>query len=131
MTFELEPKRVPKIFDQRIAEEVTNAFSESPKNLRNFFAAVASCSPFLYSQILKEKRWLLDIIEDKNFNILSLLEHLKLEPFDSLYLKLRKAKKRAALWVALNDLAGVWSLEAVTKNPVSYTHLTLPTTPYV
>jgi len=116
MTFELEPKRVPKIFDQRIAEEVTNAFSESPKNLRNFFAAVASCSPFLYSQILKEKRWLLDVIKDKNFNILSLLEHLKLEPFDSLYVKLRKAKKRAALWVALNDLAGVWSLEDVTKN---------------
>ena len=116
MTFELEPKRVPKIFDQRIAEEVTSAFSESPKDLRNFFAAVASCSPFLYSQILKEERWLQNIIDDKNFNILSLLEPLKFETFDSLYLKLRTAKSRASLWIALNDLAGVWSLEVVTKN---------------
>ena len=116
MTFEWKPKRVPKIFDQRIAQEVYNLFPESSEYIRNFFAAVASCSPYLYSQLIKDKDWLLNNINNKDFNILSLLEPLKSETYDPLYLKLRIAKRRAALWIALNDLADVWSLEEVTQN---------------
>ena len=116
MTFEWKPKRVPKIFDQRIAQEVYNLFPESSEYLRNFLAAVASCSPYLYSQLIKDKDWLLNNINNKDFNILSLLEPLKSETYDPLYLKLRIAKRRAALWIALNDLADVWSLEEVTQN---------------
>ena len=115
MTFELKPKRVPKVFDQRIAQEIYNLFPENSEKLRNFFASVASCSPYLYSQILKEKSWLVGKLSDKGFSILSLLEPLKSETYDSLYLKLRIAKRRAALWIALNDLADNWSLEEVTK----------------
>jgi Glutamine synthetase adenylyltransferase len=116
MEFELRPKRVPKVFDQRIAQEIYNLFPESSEKLRMFFASVASCSPYLYSQIVKEKSWLLNAVGDKDFNILSLLEPLESETYDSLYLKLRIAKRRAALWIALNDLADIWSLEVVTKN---------------
>ena len=116
MTFELKPKRVPKVFDQRIAQEIYNLFSENSEKLRNFFASVASCSPYLYSQILKEKSWLVNAVGDKDFNILSLLEALDSETYDALYFKLRVAKRRAALWIALNDLADTWSLEEVTKN---------------
>ena len=116
MTFELKPKRVPKVFDQRIAQEIYNLFSENSEKLRNFFASVASCSPYLYSQILKEKSWLVNAVGDKDFNILSLLEPLDSETYDALYFKLRVAKRRAALWIALNDLADTWSLEEVTKN---------------
>ena len=116
MTFELKPKRVPKVFDQRIAQEICNLFPESSEKLRIFFASVASCSPYLYSQIQKEKTWLLNTVRNKDFHILSLLEPLKSESYDSLYLKLRVAKKRAALWIALNDLSDTWSLEVVTKN---------------
>ena len=116
MTFEWKPKRVPKIFDQRIAQEVYNLFPESSEYLRNFLAAVASCSPYLYSQLIKDKDWLLNNINNKDFNILSLLEPLKSETYDPLYLKLRIAKRRAALWIALNDLADVWSLEDVMQN---------------
>ena len=111
MTFELKPKRVPKVFDQRIAQEICNLFPEKSEKLRTFFASVASCSPYLYSQILKEKTWLVNTVRNNDFHILSLLEPLKSETYDSLYLKLRIAKRRAALWIA----------------PVSYTHLTLPT----
>ena len=116
MTFELKPKRFPRIFDQRIAKEFHDEFPESSEQLNFFFAAVASCSPHLYSQILKEKGWLLNTISDKKFDILSLLEPLKSETYESLHLKLRIAKRRAALWIALNDLADTWSLEEVTKN---------------
>ena len=116
MTFELKPKRVPKVFDQRIAQEIYNLFPENSKKLRNFFASVASCSPYLYSQILKEKSWLVSAVGDKDFNILSLLGPLNSETYDALYFKLRVAKRRAALWIALNDLADTWSLEEVTKN---------------
>ena len=116
MTFELKPKQVPKVFDQRIAQEICNLFPESSEKLRIFFASVASCSPYLYSQILKEKTWLLNTVRNKDFHILSLLEPLKSETYDSLYLKLRIAKRRAALWIALNDLADTWPLEVVTKN---------------
>ena len=116
MKFELKPKRVPKVFDQRIAQEIYNLFPESEEKLRIFFASVASCSPYLYSQILKEKTWLLNTVSGNDFNILSLLESLKSETYDSLYLKLRIAKRRAALWIALNDLADTWSIEVVTKN---------------
>ena len=116
MTFELKPKRVSKVFDQRIAQEIFNLFPESSEKLRNFFASVASCSPYLYSQILKEKSWLVNTVRNNDFHILSLLEPLKSETYDSLYLKLRTAKRRAALWIALNDLADTWSLEVVTKN---------------
>ena len=116
MNFELKPKRIPKVFDQRIAQEIYNLFPESEEKLRFFFASGASCSPHLYSQILKEKSWLLNTVSDQNFNILSMLEPLKSETYDSLFLKLRIAKRRAALWIALNDLADNWSLEVVTKN---------------
>ena len=116
MKFELKPKRVPKVFDQRIAQEIYNLFPKSSEKLRTFFASVASCSPYLYSQIVKEKSWLVNAAGDKDFNILSLLEPLDSETYDSLYLKLRVAKRRAALWIALNDLADTWSLEVVTKN---------------
>ncbi|MFL2795044.1 MAG: glutamine-synthetase adenylyltransferase [Paracoccaceae bacterium] len=116
MKFELKPKRVPKVFDQRIAQEIYNLFSESSEKLRTFFASVASCSPYLYSQIVKEKSWLVNAVGDNDFNILSLLSSLDSETYDSLYLKLRIAKRRAALWIALNDLADTWSLEVVTKN---------------
>ncbi len=116
MTFELKPKRVPKVFDQRIAQEIYNLFPENSEKLRNFFASVASCSPYLYSQILKEKSWLVSAVGDKDFNILSLLGPLDSETYDALYLKLRIAKRRAALWIALNDLADTWPLEVVTKN---------------
>ena len=116
MKFELKPKRFPKVFDQRIAQEIYNLFPESSEKLRTLFASVASCSPYLYSQIVKEKSWLVDAAGDNDFNILSLLEPLDSETYDSLYLKLRVAKRRAALWIALNDLADTWSLEVVTKN---------------
>ena len=116
MTFELKPKRVPKVFDQRIAQEICNLFPENSEKLRTFFASVASCSPYLYSQILKEKTWLVNTVSNNDFHILSLLEPLKSETYDSLYLKLRIAKRRAALWIALNDLADTWPLEVVTKN---------------
>ena len=59
MTFELKPKRFPRIFDQRIAKEFHDEFPESSEQLNFFFAAVASCSPHLYSQILKEKSYTL------------------------------------------------------------------------
>ena len=116
MKFELKPKRIPKVFDQRIAQEIYNLFPGSEEKLRIFFASVASCSPYLYSQILKEKSWLVRTVSDNDFNILSLLESLKSETYETLYLKLRIAKRRAALWIALNDLADTWSLEVVTKN---------------
>ena len=110
MKFELKPKRVPKVFDQRIAQEIYNLFPESSEKLTTLFASVASCSPYLYSQIVKEKSWLVNAVGDNDFNILSLLSSLDSETYDSLYLKLRIAKRRAALWIALNDLADTWSL---------------------
>ena len=77
MTFEFKPERIPKIFDQRIANEVYDLFPEFPENLRNFFAATASCSPFLFSQIQNERDWLVDVIKEKEFDLLSLLHPLK------------------------------------------------------
>ena len=115
MTFEFKPERIPKIFDQRIANEVYDLFPEFPENLRNFFAATASCSPFLFSQIQNERDWLVDIIKEKEFDLLSLLHPLKSESYDALYFKLRLAKRRAALWIAICDLADIWSLETVTQ----------------
>ena len=58
----------------------------------------------------------MNAVGDKDFNILSLLGPLDSETYDALYFKLRVAKRRAALWIALNDLAHTWSLEEVTKN---------------
>ena len=115
MTFEFKPERIPKIFDQRIANEVYDLFPEFPENLRNFFAATASCSPFLFSQIQNERDWLVDVIKEKEFDLLSLLHPLKSEAYDALYFKLRLAKRRAALWIAICDLADIWSLETVTQ----------------
>ena len=80
-----------------------------PENLRNFFAATASCSPFLFSQIQNERDWLVDVIKEKEFDLLSLLHPLKSEAYDALYFKLRLAKRRAALWIAICDLADIWS----------------------
>ena len=99
MTFELKPKRVPKVFDQRIAQEICNLFPESSEKLRTFFASVASCSPYLYSQMLKEKTWLVNTVSNKDFHILSLLEPLKSETYDALYLKLRIAKRLSLIHI--------------------------------
>ncbi|MEO0913695.1 MAG: glutamine-synthetase adenylyltransferase, partial [Pseudomonadota bacterium] len=72
----------------------------------------AGCSPYLAALLQREEAWLregLGLGPEEGFaRCLFVPEGA---PLDA---ALRQAKRRAALWIALADLGGVWSLEEVT-----------------
>ncbi len=83
--------------------------------LRALVEGTAGCSPYLGGLIAKESEWLEAALtqppEAAFENILSDTSALEIS---DLHAGLRRAKRRAALLIALADLGGVWALEQVT-----------------
>ena len=102
----------PRIHDAGVAADMARSFADLPPDQRSLLAATASCSPYLAALMLREGEWLRGALTMDPANILPGL----LIPPDPAALgpALRQMKRRVALYTALADLAGIWTLPHVT-----------------
>ncbi len=102
----------PLIHDPAIAADTARAFADLPADQRGLLAATASCSPYLSGLMAREGAWLRNALTMDMASVMPGL--LQVPDPTSLGPALRQIKRRAALYIALADLAGLWSLEQVT-----------------
>ena len=105
----------PIPFDGLSGGEIAERFGDEGSLIAGFLAAVAACSPYLKGLMLREESWLRVALHQPVDAVLP-PEFAAMEDLtaDTLAPGLRQAKRRVALWTALCDLGGVWTLEAVT-----------------
>ena len=105
----------PIPFDGPSGGEIAERFGDEGSLIAGFLAAVAACSPYLKGLMLREESWLRVALHQPVDAVLP-PEFAAMEDLtaDTLAPGLRQAKRRVALWTALCDLGGVWTLEAVT-----------------
>ncbi len=106
----------PLVHDPAVAQEVGVAFADLPAPLRDLVAASASCAPYLRDLTRAEGDWLRQVLSGPpEAGFADILADLAQTQPDTLGSALRRAKRRAALLIALADLGGVWDLAQVTE----------------
>ncbi|HRO15387.1 MAG TPA: glutamine-synthetase adenylyltransferase [Paracoccus sp. (in: a-proteobacteria)] len=113
MDFAARITRHPVPHDRDRGQAAAALLPGAPPELRALVEGAAGCSPYLAGLIAHESAWLVSSLahpevvacETRGFESLSAAD---LGP------ALRRAKRRVALWTALADLGGVWTLEQVT-----------------
>ncbi|HEX3673142.1 MAG TPA: bifunctional [glutamine synthetase] adenylyltransferase/[glutamine synthetase]-adenylyl-L-tyrosine phosphorylase, partial [Rhizomicrobium sp.] len=119
------PADLPKPFDPPRAARTLAALAEgadgyvSPKGARPLLDAMFGNSPFLARLALRERSFLRALIEDGPKPAFDNSEALARSAADAPDIaeamkRLRRAKRQAALSVAMADIAGLWNLDAVT-----------------
>lgn len=107
--------RTPRAFDPDKGRDVARAVGDVPASLTPLLVGTAGSSPFLASLIEKEAAWLPAALKDVDAAVAIEIEALSAEPPETLAERMRLAKRRIALVVALSDLAGAWTLAEVTS----------------
>ena len=112
MKFSARISRQPIPVDDDRARHIREIFDPGGA-LSDLVAGADGSSPHLADLIEKEAGWLAGALDDDD---VVARETAGFEDLDSaaLSVALRRAKRRVALFVALADLGGVWSLEQVT-----------------
>ncbi len=113
MTLAARQTRQPLPHERSAGVEISDRFAGVAGV--DLLAAVAACSPYLLGLMLREEAWLRGALSAPVEAALT-PEFAAIEALtpDTLAPGLRQAKRRVALWTALCDLAGVWTLEEVT-----------------
>lgn len=113
MDFATRITRKPLPLDRNRAESARELFSGLPQPVRDLIEGAAGTSPYLAGLLEREADWLPDALrhEDVVSRETEAFEELDAE---ELAVALRRAKRRVALFAALADLGGVWTLEEVT-----------------
>ncbi len=108
-------RRAPIPFEADRAQETAGLFPGAPDNIRRLLGGVAGCSPYLRGLIRSQKDWLETVLDaDPNDVMAGLTQPADVTGFEALGRALRVAKKRMALYVALADCGGMWTLDDVT-----------------
>lgn len=116
--------RSPIPFEPARADEIRAEFAGEGAEIANLLGATAACSPYLSGLITGEGDWLRAALADDPDRVLpALFDRLRETPDAGLKPALRIAKGRVALFVALADLAGVWSLDRVTGGLTEFADL--------
>ncbi|MGL5010568.1 MAG: glutamine-synthetase adenylyltransferase, partial [Paracoccaceae bacterium] len=118
----------PFVHDAAMAQGTARAFADLAPDLRSLLANTASCSPYLAGLMTVEAEWLRHALTQDPATIIPALCQ---PPSNDLGPALRQAKRRTALYTALADLGGLWSLEDVTTALTTFadfaTHTALTT----
>jgi len=123
--FSVAPETIPPAFDAERADRFIEAFGSSAAALpddparRTLIRSASGNSPYLARSMLQESAFLHELFERGPDDVLDDIEKSALaiaqETDDALAMRqLRIAKRRAALAIALADIAGVYPLERVT-----------------
>ncbi|RME16989.1 MAG: glutamine-synthetase adenylyltransferase, partial [Alphaproteobacteria bacterium] len=114
MNFAARLARVPIPFEPEAGAEARARLADLPPELGELVAGAAGCSPYLAGLIASEEDWLRAALAGAPEDALETLLAEASAGEDDPAARLRHAKRRVALLVALADLGGVWPLETVT-----------------
>ena len=116
MTFAARITRQPIAFDPENGADALRQLPGLDPVVSGLIRGVSGCSPYLKSLILREKDWLLTILDQApEASFSGALQDLSRATPDHLATDLRRAKRRVALLTALCDLGGVWPVMQVTR----------------
>ena len=114
MIFADEITRAPHAFDTASGDEALAAVAV-PAAARDLIHGTAGSSPYLKMLIHRWSDWLSDALTQSPDAVMpALLQGVADIPLADLGPGLRHAKGKVALWTALADLGGVWTLEQAT-----------------
>lgn len=115
MRFSSRLTRHPLPFDPERGADVLSSLPEVAPELRPLITGTAGCSPYLAGLMGKESDWLIEALtQDPDTVRQDLLHATRVTTQADLVAGLRRQKRRVALYAALADLGGVWTLEEVT-----------------
>jgi glutamate-ammonia-ligase adenylyltransferase len=107
--------RAPHAHDPAQAAGIAGLIPDLTETGHDLLEGAAGCSPYLAGLMRREADWLARAMqaspEDSFAEILAAMDQTS---DGTLAFRLRRAKRQAALLIALADLGGVWQLEAVT-----------------
>jgi glutamate-ammonia-ligase adenylyltransferase len=107
--------RHPLPFDIDVGEETAAEFADFDVGFQALITGVAGCSPYLRELIGLENTWLRQVVSQPTDETMrSILADLPTHSDTGVATSLRIAKRRAALFIALADIGGVWGLKDVT-----------------
>ena len=107
--------RAPRPHDPAQVPPIAARFADLPGTVRALLTGTAGCSPYLAGLMEREAEWLREALAaPPEASLAAILEEAGGEDLAALPARLRVAKRRAALLVALADLGGVWELGEVT-----------------
>jgi len=107
--------RLPIAYDPDRALEAVASMGLAGGELADLIAGAAGSSPFLWDLVRREGEWLTDVVQLAPDTVRSdLLAATQRVGHNELAVELRRLKRRVALYAALADLGGVWTLEDVT-----------------
>jgi [glutamine synthetase] adenylyltransferase / [glutamine synthetase]-adenylyl-L-tyrosine phosphorylase len=120
----LSAKLLPRPFDPARAERTFEALGDSiagmPETARRVFASAFGNSPYLCRLALRDREFLHELWETGPDPVVAQavhnvsLVHAAADETEAMAV-LRRAKRRAALAIALADIAGLWDIDAVTE----------------
>ncbi|MDF1854918.1 bifunctional [glutamine synthetase] adenylyltransferase/[glutamine synthetase]-adenylyl-L-tyrosine phosphorylase [Pseudooceanicola sp.] len=114
MTFASRMTRCPRPHDRDRGDEAAAALPGLDQAVTDLLRGAGGCSPFLSGLIVRESNWLSEVLDAPEAGFDALMADLDEGAADQLATRLRQAKRRVALLIALADLGGVWPLEQVT-----------------
>lgn len=123
MSFANNMSRLPRPFDQEIADDLSDQLTIVDGEIKPLLIGVGASSPYLRGLLLKEQTWLEPALDDPDQAVTDLYAELKEVAPDALSHALRQGKRRIALITALADIAGVWPLEKVTSTLTDFADL--------
>ncbi len=114
--FALRLKATPLVHDRAVAEGIAAILGDIDPRLCALVAAAASCAPYLRDLVGKEGVWLRGALATSpEAAFAGVLAEMAEGSPEALASRLRRAKRRAAVLIALADLGGVWDLTQVTE----------------
>lgn len=115
MTLAQHITRLPIPHDRERAQDALVGLGLSKGPLVDLISGAAGSSPYLADLIRREGAWLVDAVQKAPKTVRSELMVATHSAQDSsLAVELRRLKRRVALYTALADLGGIWTLEDVT-----------------
>ena len=115
-TFASRLIRQPRPHDASAAADTGLRFADLAPELTGFLAATAACSPYLAGLMAREEAWLRAALTlDSDAALTPEIAAIDDLATDTLAPGLRQVKRRVALWTALCDIGGLWSLDEVTR----------------
>ncbi len=107
--------RSPRPYEPDRGTEASQLFPELAPDIRTVITGAAGCSPYLRTLCERERDWLTLALSGSPESAMDgLLKDIRTLTQTELSPGLREAKRRAAVLIALADVAGIWHLEQVT-----------------
>ncbi len=123
MNFASRFTKLPRPYDLQAGQDAAACVPDLAGDMSKLIIGTAGSSPYLKSLIEKEADWLPGAMEMPEGALAQVAHDMAEQAPDQLGSALRQGKRRVALLTGLADVAGVWSLEEVTKALTDYADL--------